>query len=160
MSKTYIPKRGTEILKYHAKTQLYDLKGSKRVLDFGCGPGFWMEMLREMNSDPIGVDISLDHIKICKRKGFTSYVGGVNYLSKFSSSSFDAILCSFVIEHLTREDIDAMLNHFHRILRPNGILVINTDNWHSAYKKFYDDYTHKTPFTGISLKELDRKNVV
>ena len=152
--KTYIPERGSNILKYHAKKQLADFVGTKKVLDFGCGPGYWMEILREFGSKPIGVDISPDHVKICNQKGFKSFVGGVEYLLKFDSNSFDGILCSFVIEHLDRKEIDIMLKNFHRILVPNGILIINTDNWHSAYKKFFNDYTHKTPFTKTSITEL------
>ncbi len=152
--KTYIPERGSRMMRHHAKKQLSDFKGIKKVLDFGCGPGFWMEMLRESGSEPIGVDISPEHIKICKKKGFKAFIGDVKYLSHFPSNSFDGILCSFVIEHLDRREIDFMLKQFYRILKPKGILMINTDNWHSAYKKFFDDSTHKTPFTKTSLKEL------
>jgi len=42
----------------------------------------------------------------------------------------------------------------HRVLKPGGILLTLTPDWENTYKIFYEDYTHRTPFTYNSLKDI------
>ena len=44
------------------------------------------------------------------------------------------------------------LKECRRTLKPNGLLVVITPDFSTAFKKFYDDPTHVFPLTKESLK--------
>ena len=62
---------------------------------------------------------------------------------RFDSKSF--------IEHLYYPE--RYLEEAFRVLKPGGILITLTPDWESNYRTYYDDYTHKTPFTTVSLRD-------
>jgi len=41
-----------------------------------------------------------------------------------------------------------------RVLKPGGLFLSLVPDWESNYKIYFDDYTHKTPFTIISLRDI------
>ena len=41
-----------------------------------------------------------------------------------------------------------------RVLKPGGRAISITPDWESHYKIFYDDYTHRVPFTVTSLNDI------
>jgi ubiquinone/menaquinone biosynthesis C-methylase UbiE len=43
-----------------------------------------------------------------------------------------------------------------RVLKPGGLLLTLTPDWEANYKKFFDDYTHVSPFTIISLNNIQQ----
>ncbi|MCL5029020.1 MAG: class I SAM-dependent methyltransferase [Bacteroidetes bacterium] len=92
-------------------------KRKLRILDFGCGHGLGVEMLRDDGHDAIGVDpfspVEKDYII---RKSLKD--------ANFESSYFDLILSIESIEHITYP-MDTMYE-FKRILRPNGCALIQT----------------------------------
>ena len=70
----------------------------------------------------------------------------------YADNTFDIVYSKSFIEHLT--DPVSFLNESYRVLKPGGTIVTLTPDWVSGYKKFYDDYTHKSPFTVVSLKNI------
>ena len=42
----------------------------------------------------------------------------------------------------------------YRVLKPGGIIITLTPEWKYIYKTFYDDYTHRVPFTKESLRDI------
>jgi hypothetical protein len=44
----------------------------------------------------------------------------------------------------------------YRVLKPGGIIITLTPAWEYVYKMFFDDWTHRTPFTKISLRNILR----
>ena len=67
----------------------------------------------------------------------------------FKSSSIDCIVCSHVLEHLM--DPFSVCSEFSRILKPSGICLIKVPNARIQKFSFYDDFTHKFPFTKRSV---------
>ena len=41
-----------------------------------------------------------------------------------------------------------------RITKPGGLVITMVPDWETIYKTFYEDYTHRTPFTRPSLKDI------
>jgi hypothetical protein len=39
-------------------------------------------------------------------------------------------------------------------LKPSGIFINLTPEWKYIYRSFYDDFTHRTPFTKKSLEDI------
>jgi len=100
------------------------------TLDYGCGVGTMSMMLAKHGYTVTGVDISEQFISSSKRKYGKSpsvafeVIDGVPL--RFPDASFESIVTSSVLEHCTA--VDAILLEFKRLLRPNGIVVIETPN--------------------------------
>lgn len=152
--KLYLPER-KEYLKYHhAKLLGNDFNRYKKILDFGFGSGFSMLALKNRGHLVFGIDDDIEHVNHARDLGLMVKHGNIETLKEIEDNSFDAVYFSFVIEHLTREEIDLALDEFHRILRPQGIIKINTDDIRYNFHRVYLDFTHKTPFTPSSLSQL------
>ncbi len=97
------------------------------VLDVGCGSGTIVQKLLKNGKNVIGVDIGKKFLSFCT----SSYRNALFCMADaqnmpFSDNSFDAIVCSEVIEHIDKPE--KSLKEFERILRPKGELVITTPN--------------------------------
>lgn len=113
-----------------------ELSEGDRVLDCGCGMGFYlmaMAKLREMRL--VGLDTWLERLRWARAEGVSAGLtnGGV-YQLPFAANSFDAILLSEVLEHLSQEK--AALVELRRVLRPGGVLAISVP--HANYPFLWD----------------------
>jgi SAM-dependent methyltransferase len=71
-----------------------------RVLDVGCGRGELMSLLAEAGADVEGVDFEPACVEVSRQHG-PCRVATIDELPNvYSSGSFDAIVCSHVLEHL------------------------------------------------------------
>jgi glycosyltransferase involved in cell wall biosynthesis/SAM-dependent methyltransferase len=126
------------------------------VLDFGCGRGEFLDLLRDGGRDYRGVDSDAGMIARCRAKGHEQVVlgDGLEYLEGLEPHSLGAIFCAQVIEHLTYEQLVRFLALSQRTLTPGGILIAETVNPHSppALKTFWVDLTHQHPvFPEVAL---------
>jgi arsenite methyltransferase len=114
----------------------------ERVLDVGCGPGFYCAEVREEvgpAGSVLGIDGSAQMLALAERRCEGHYNvelrEGVATTLPVPDASFDAALCVQVLEYV-HEPANA-LAELHRVLRPGGrVLVWDTDwatvSWHSA----------------------------
>jgi arsenite methyltransferase len=115
-----------------------------RVLDVGCGPGFYcLELLQEIGPDGsiVGIDASSQMLNLARRRcaGYDNIElrqGEATGLG-IDEQSFDRALCVQVLEYVP--DVRAALAELHRALRPGGRIVLwDTDwatiSWHSQDK--------------------------
>lgn len=98
------------------------------ILDYGCGPGRISLMLARSGFEVLGVDPSetmLEQAKEQHHQGLSVQfrVGDETILPP---DSFDAIICSSVIEYVPEPD--KLLQRFHDSLREKGVLVISYSN--------------------------------
>ncbi len=126
------------------------------VLDFGCGRGEFLDLLREQGVDYVGVDSDPGMIKRCQEKGHDAVVlgDGLAYLEGLEPASLGAIFCAQVIEHLPYAELLRFLNASVRALAGDGLLIAETVNPHSppALKTFWVDLTHQHPiFPEVAL---------
>lgn len=85
--------------------------------------------------------------------GVEAVVGDVVDLGAFGDATFDAVMASNLLEHLSHEDVDRCLDEAHRVLRPGGHLLLVQPNFRLAPRTYFDDYTHRTIFTDRSLAD-------
>jgi len=128
-------------------------KNSKKMLDVGCSVGRIMEIAPEKFE---GIDIDKKALEIAKKKGLKVKFANITEKLPFGKESFDGVYCSQIIEHL--EDPLHLVLEVKRILKKGGKAVFITPDYlissRAKRNNFWDDYTHKTPFTRQSLKKI------
>ena len=106
---------------------LGDVKG-QRVLDAGCGPGFYAEQLVAMGADLVAFDQGPEMVRLARERVGEKATFRVHDLDDpldwLEDESFDAALMALVIHHV--DDRIAALREIHRVLRPGGRLVLST----------------------------------
>jgi SAM-dependent methyltransferase len=128
-------------------------KGAAKAIDLGCGPGVFLDLLRENGLKGIGLDIDPAVAAQAVARGHEVHVATDKDLAKFAAGA-DAIHISHVIEHLWGDEMLNLLKICTGSLKPGGVLVIRTPNWSNPNVcggGFWDDYTHKRPY---SLRQL------
>jgi ubiquinone/menaquinone biosynthesis C-methylase UbiE len=100
----------------------------RRVLDAGCGPGFYAEALVARGAEVVAFDQSPTMVDLARKRLGPRVAVRVHDLAApldwIGDGSFDAALMALVIHHL--DDRVAALREIHRVLRPGGRLVIST----------------------------------
>lgn len=114
-----------------ARLKHLGLSKGDRVLDLGCGEGRHVHGLYMLGEyDIVGVDLdqpSLDKAQsgletLPASPSKVSFETGDATALRFEDASFDAIICSEVLEHLP--DYDAAIKEMRRILKPDGKLCV------------------------------------
>jgi arsenite methyltransferase len=119
------------------------VEAGHRVLDVGCGPGFYAaELLKDVGASGavVGVDSSPAMLaaaaRRCEGLGDASFQEGSATSLALEDRAFDRALCVQVLEHVA--DVSAALAELHRVLRPGGRALIwdvdwSTLSWHSLH---------------------------
>jgi SAM-dependent methyltransferase len=127
---------------------IFDDFSGKRILDAGCGTGFYSKYAIDKNADVIAVDASqkmLDHvaesISSPKLKLYRSDLA--DGLSFVESESLDYIVCSLALHYL--ENWEVIITEFYRALKKHGKLYISTHHPFADYlilkkENYFDKY--------------------
>lgn len=105
------------------------LAPGKRVLDAGSGTGFGTKILAEAGArETDGFDVSLEAVEHARARAgdvaeFT--VGDLKRIP-FPDDQFDLVTCFEAIEHV--DDPGRVLDELHRVLAPEGVLLVSTPN--------------------------------
>jgi 2-polyprenyl-3-methyl-5-hydroxy-6-metoxy-1,4-benzoquinol methylase len=123
---------------------LSNLKG-ELMLDAGCGNGWLSVCASERGLKVYSVDIAENEIKessfIFKKGNFDIALTRTSLLNlPFIDSSFDSIICIFVLEHIF--DIRGALLEMGRVLKNRGRLIITVPN-RLTYGFFYDKIVYR-----------------
>lgn len=71
-----------------------------RVLDMGCGWGPFLNYLREISVQGIGVTLSDGQARSCRKNGLDVHMMDMREITKDTFGSFDAVTCLGAVEHL------------------------------------------------------------
>lgn len=149
--------RGSEDLIRKRQARYLDLVENRGcVLDFGCGRGEFLDLLRDREIEYVGVDSDEGMVKRCREKGHTAVVhgDGLDYLAGIEDASLGVLFSAQVIEHLPPESLLRFLALARTKLASDGLLILETVNPHSppALKAFWVDLTHQHPiFPEVAL---------
>jgi arsenite methyltransferase len=106
----------------------------ERILDVGCGPGFYCLELSEVvgsSGSVVGVDSSPAMLQLararCAGRDNVGLVEGEATALPVESGSFDGVVCIQALEYVS--DVDAAVAELHRALRPGGRAVIWDVDW-------------------------------
>lgn len=106
-----------------------------RLLDVGCSFGYLLEAAKSRGWQVSGVEISRKIVEnyLGGRAGELNVFNGRLEDARYESGSFDAVTMFDVIEHLA--DPAATLSEVSRVLRPGGLLAVETPREESLFKK-------------------------
>lgn len=144
------------------------LNAGCKVLDIGCGMGFFLEVAREWLCEVKGVEISEYASKYCQEKLNLDVHYGTLKTANYPSEYFDVITAFDVLEHL--EKLPDFLSIVKNIMKKDGIFIVLVPNYNSTV--FQMDRIicglkkapmpnvpeHLTYFTIDSLERLLRKH--
>lgn len=124
---------------------------NKAVLDLGSGYG---DFINQIKADKkYALDIGAD-VKNYINKDVIFIQRPSTDLSSIPKNSLDVVFSSNLLEHLDRDQIDTTMKEVCRCLKKSGTLILVGPNFRYAYKEYFDDYTHKTILTHITLTDL------
>lgn len=115
----------------------FDGGRSGLILDAGCGTGniliHALKLYPESNLSYIGLDFSRNMLKKAitrtKIKLNTSFIQANATDLPFGDNTFDRVICSGVLTYLpSLDEADKTIRECYRILKPNGILIIDFFN--------------------------------
>jgi cyclopropane fatty-acyl-phospholipid synthase-like methyltransferase len=77
-------------------------------------------------------------------------------LRPLGHASFDVVLASNLLEHFSPDAAAEIVRDVANVLRPAGRFMIIQPNFRYAWRRYFDDYTHRSIFTDVSLPALLR----
>ena len=121
------------------------------VLDLGCGYGEFINNV--VAKRRIGVD-AWDGMPAHLAPGVEGIVGSVTDLSKVADGSVDYAFSSNLFEHLTKEQLAQTLAQLKTKLAPGGTLTTLQPNYRYCANEYWDDFTHVTAWSHVSLADF------
>jgi len=92
------------------------------------------------------------------RPDVRTLVSSVNDLGQIEDHSVDFTFASNVFEHLSQAQLAETLAEVRRVSRPGGVLALLQPNYRLAYREYFDDYTHISVFSDISICDFLQAN--
>lgn len=135
--------------------QKYIDKDSDTVLDLGSGYCDFINNI--LAKQKYAVDLNPNGHKHCN-KDVTFYCSSVTSMLDIKDKSVNIVFASNLLEHLDRNEIICFFREIKRILKSNGKVIIIQPNYRFAYKEYFDDYTHISVYSHISLSDIFKAN--
>ncbi|HVJ39325.1 MAG TPA: methyltransferase domain-containing protein [Stenotrophomonas sp.] len=145
-----------ELVRERVRPYLAELETASRgspqdslVIDIGCGRGEWLELVRNAGYQARGIDMNAMFVQTCRALDLDVVHGDAfDVLREMPSGSAAAITSMHLVEHLPFETMIALIDECRRVLRPGGLLILETpnpENLSVGAFSFYMDPTHRNP---------------
>ncbi|MCU0435820.1 MAG: class I SAM-dependent methyltransferase [Bacteroidia bacterium] len=111
--------------------QLAPLRKHNKLLDVGCGDGYFLETAKAQGWEVYGTEFTTDAVDICRAKGITMFQGTIHDVPV--DMEFDVITTFEVIEHINNGPQFA--ERAFSLLRPGGLIYFTTPNFNSLSRR-------------------------
>jgi SAM-dependent methyltransferase len=139
---------------------LKELVERPTAVDLGCGRGEWLELLREHGYQARGVDIDEDMLTACRERNLdVKNEDAVKFLQAAPDASQMILSAFHVVEHLPFSALQNLIRQAFRVLKPGGLLFLETPNPENikvSSLNFYLDPTHRHPLPPDLLSFLPK----
>ena len=119
------------------------------VLDLGCGRGEWLELLQKNAIAAMGVDLDTGMLAACQQINLkVQCQDALESLTQLQDGSASVVSAFHLVEHLPFDRVKDLVAECHRVLKPGGLLIMETpnpENFMVATHNFYLDPTHLRP---------------
>lgn len=109
---------------------------TKKILDYGCGTGSFLEYCKEQKWDTTGAEPNKNAREILTQKGINALMP--NEISSLEKGSFGVVTLWHVLEHVHR--LDETVNTIKSLLVDDGVLIIAVPNHTSYDAQYYKEY--------------------
>ena len=140
----------------------FKMEKGQIFLEPGCGRGEFLNEFNKLGLKCHGIDLSQHAGSMLDKK--VDVIKGIdleNDIWPYPDNFFDIIYNKSLLEHLNKPD--KFLREARRVLKPSGTILCLVPDWEANYKTYFDDFTHRTPFTKVSLNDIyeitDFKNI-
>jgi O-antigen chain-terminating methyltransferase len=129
-----------------------------QTIDLGCGRGEWLELLGELGFDARGVDLNDGMLQECRDRGLhVATEDALTALKKLPEASQAVVSGFHFAEHIPFDILQQVVQEALRVLRPAGLLILETPNPENIVvgsANFYLDPTHNRPLPPLLLEFL------
>lgn len=119
------------------------------AIDLGCGRGEWLELMQELGIESSGVDLDEGMLAIAREHGLkVNNQDALETLRALGNESQSIVSGFHIAEHLAFPMLQELVQEAYRVLRPGGLLILETPNPENiavATNYFYIDPTHIRP---------------
>ena len=144
-----------ELIKERLRVYLPFIEPLKKIyttlptVDLGCGRGEWLELLSKSGFHAHGVDLDEAMLATCRVLDLSvEIVDAISYLQGLQDESQVVISAFHVAEHISFIQLQTLVSESLRILKPGGLLILETPNAENitvGTNNFYFDPTHTRP---------------
>ena len=124
------------------------------VLEIGAGYCCWINAVRAARR--VAVDMWTDLPRHAGAGVEPIVMDASTALGTLGAGTFDVVLASNVLEHFEPPVVASIVADVAALLRRGGRLIVVQPNFRYAYRQYFDDYTHRSVFTDVSLPTLLR----
>jgi len=141
---------------------------NKRILDAGCGDGFFVRRATERGAKVMGIDISPDTVQSCKKADPSGNYEVLDIKNMSIEEQFDYILSLFVLLSFDKkEEITKAIKNMSQNLDEGGKLIIaiphpafdEIDNSVTMSKSFAEDYSYSKKGLEILYSHKTKKDI-
>ncbi len=127
----------------------FKAENTTRLLDIGCGNGFFLLYLKENfpSFETEGLDLSQECVNKCIEKGLNVSIGDIFSLD--NNNGYQFITMFHVIEH-TKNPID-WIKKIHSLLQPDGELIIETPVYGLVAECFKENWRYFMPVEHLNI---------
>ena len=132
----------SESLEFHYTKKILSeyIKHDSRVIELGCGGGYYGMYFADKCAEYVGIDITPENIAAFEEKiksvGLTNvkaFVGDATNLDNIADNSFDVVLCLGPMYHLPQEERELVFSECGRIAKDGAIIAFAYVNGIGAY---------------------------
>lgn len=147
------------MLKQKSKLVIKETQKSKgNILDIGSATGYFLNEMKQKGWEIEGIEQDEQAIALGKEK-FNIDANPPSYINNFENNYFDCITLWHVLEHV--HQLSDTITNLHKILKPDGVLIIAVPNHESFDAKYYERYwagwdipIHLWHFSSKSMQDL------
>lgn len=127
----------------------FHINKGQSLLDLGCGRGDFAKAFQRAGVDVRGADIEATASTIIEGVEVAHFdIERDRY--PYPDNTFDIVFSKSVLEHMS--DPRNFLEEQRRILKTGGRIIVLTPDWVTQMKIFYNDYTHRQPYTLLGTR--------
>jgi len=108
-----------------------DLSGGEKILEIGCGRGFYLNVLSKVfpKLDITGIDLNEKYLSVAKRfinNNKVKLIKADATKLPFANKTFDRIIATEILEHIPNDQ--KAISEIYRVLKPGGMVMVTVPN--------------------------------